>query len=162
MTEAAGRLAQAAALEVPRVAAAVSEAVWWVTIVDATMVRYVSNAYDHVLDGLPAQDRQRTEQTLAGLRYVRNQVGLRLDPAEFIRAAPGGGWTWNPLPEPCCESLSSRGRDWEMGRYRAYQSRLADRDIAGTFALATAFLTRVAGAGPLAFSAEVAACEGSA
>lgn len=39
MTEAAGRLARARAWDLPRAVAAVSEATWWVTVVDATLVR---------------------------------------------------------------------------------------------------------------------------
>ena len=42
MTEAAGRLAAARDWDPARLAAAVAEAVWWVTLVDATLVRYQS------------------------------------------------------------------------------------------------------------------------
>ena len=41
MTEATGRLAAARDWDPPRLAAAVAEAVWWVTLVDATLVRYL-------------------------------------------------------------------------------------------------------------------------
>jgi hypothetical protein len=150
MTEATARLAQAETLDRPRFAAAVSEAVWWVTIVDSTMVRYEREAYDWVLEGLPADVAERIEETLAGLRYVRNQVGINLDPAEFIRPAEGGGWIWNPLPEPYLEPLSPRGQSWEMARYLAYQSRLAGRDVAATFAFASSFLARIAAQAPAA------------
>lgn len=148
MTDATARLSQAGTSDVLRIAAAVSEAVWWVTIVDSSMVRYEGDVYDSVLDALPAEDGRRIEETLAGLRYVRNQVGINVDPVEFIRPAPGGGWTWNSLPEPCLESLSARGQDWEMARYRAYQSRLAGHDLVATFELTSAFLTSIAWAEP--------------
>ena len=151
MTEASERLARAAAWDLPRVVAAVSEATWWVTIVDATLVRYYPGTYDTVLASRPPGYRQVTEETLAGLRYVRNQMGQRLDPAEFIRAtgrrASGhraAAWVWNVLPAPAQESLSPRGYEWEMTRYRAYQIRLADHDVAETFALTTLFLGQTA------------------
>ena len=50
----------------------IGEAVWWVTIVDATLVRYHTEAYDSVLDGSP--ERAVIEETLAGLRFVRNRM----------------------------------------------------------------------------------------
>ncbi|HEX6527471.1 MAG TPA: hypothetical protein VF070_46775 [Streptosporangiaceae bacterium] len=150
MTEATTRLVHAATQDLHRFAAAVSEAVWWVTIVDATMVRYEREAYDWVLERLPAEVAERVDETLAGLRYVRNQVGINLDPAEFVRPAEDGTWIWSPLSEPCLESLSPRGQGWEMGRYLAYRSRLVGHDVAGTFAFASSFLTRIAAQAPAA------------
>lgn len=146
MTEAAGRLA-AAGWELPRLAAAVAEAVWWVTLVDATLVRYHPRDYETALAGTGAR-RRETEETLAGLRYVRNQLGSSADPAAFIRPAGAGddsiAWAWSPLPEPDLEALTPRARQWELGRYRAYQARLAGHGIAATFARCTQFLTRAA------------------
>jgi hypothetical protein len=49
MTEAAGRLAVAGAWDLHRVAAAVGETVWWVTLVDATLVRYHPRDYETAL-----------------------------------------------------------------------------------------------------------------
>jgi hypothetical protein len=73
MTEAAGRLA-AAGWELPRLAAAVAETVWWVTLVDTTLARYHPRDYETALAGADAR-RRETEETLAGLRYVRKQLG---------------------------------------------------------------------------------------
>ena len=144
MTEAAGRLA-AAGWELPRLAAAVAETVWWVTLVDATLVRYHPRDYEKALAGTGAR-RRETEETLAGLRYVRNQLGSSADPAAFIRPAADGGtaWAWSPLPEPDLEALTPRSRQWELGRYRAYQARLAGHGIAATFARCTEFLAQAA------------------
>jgi hypothetical protein len=151
MTDVAQRLTRAPAWELPPAAAAVSEATWWVTIVDATLVRYHPGTYDDVLAGRPPGYRQVTEETLAGLRHVRNQMGRHLDPADFIRPAGrrtsdgrAAAWVWNPLPEPAQESLSPHQVQWEMTRYRAYQARLADRDVTETFALTTLFLRQTA------------------
>jgi len=150
MTEAVERLAGRAALELPRAVTAVSEATWWVTIVDATLVRYHPCIYDAALASQPPGDRKDTEERLAGLRYVRNQMG-RLDQAAFIRSAGhrasgghGTAWVWNPLPAPVRGSLSRHGHEWEMARYRAYQARLADRDVAETFTVVNSFLVRTA------------------
>ena len=144
MTEAAGRLA-AAGWELPRLAAAVAETVWWVTLVDATLVRYHPRDYEKALAGTGVR-RLETEETLAGLRYVRNQLGSSADPAAFIRPAAdeGTAWAWSPLPEPDLEALTPRSRQWELGRYRAYRARLAGHAIAATFACCTEFLAQAA------------------
>lgn len=144
MKEAAGRLTRDETLEPARVAVAVSEAVWWVTIVDATLVRYYPDTYDGVLAAMSEECGDRVEEILAGLRYVRNQLGVRLDPAEFVRLDEQVGWTWRPLPEPPCELLSTRGQDWELSRYRAYQSRLDGALVAETVTTAASFLSRIA------------------
>jgi hypothetical protein len=148
MTEATGRLAFAGGWDLQRVAAAVGETVWWVTLVDATLVRYHPRDYESALAS-KAVRRRKTEGTLAGLRYVRNQLGKSVDPANFVRPTVDGdgtsGWAWSPLPEPGLEGLAVRSRQWELSRYQAYQGRLADRDIARTFARCTEFLAQAAG-----------------
>jgi hypothetical protein len=147
MTEAAGRLAAAGSWDLHRVAAAVGETVWWVTLVDATLVRYHPRDYESALAGKTVR-RRKTEGTLEGLRYVRNQLGKSVDPAEFVCPAVGdsgaGGWVWRPLPEPGLEGLAARSRHWELSRYQAYQGRLAERDIARTFARCAEFLAQAA------------------
>jgi hypothetical protein len=150
MTEAVGRVAAARSWDHLRVAAVVAEAVWWITLVDATLVRYHPYSYETALAGKKVR-RRRTEETLAGLRYVRNQLGRSVDPAELIRRAeaPGdadpGAWTWSPLPEPGLDGLTPRARRWELGRYRAYQERLAGHDVARTLARCAKFLAQAAG-----------------
>lgn len=159
MRDATERLGKVKASDRPQAFAVIGEAVWWVTIVDATLVRYYPDAYEHALAGLPGQRRRLTEGTFAGLRFVRNRMGYYADHADFIkpkRSAEGGGdapiaeWTWKPLPVPTVESLPPRGQEWELSRYRSYQERLAGRTIGETFERASAFLA-------LAFSAAGAA-----
>jgi hypothetical protein len=147
MTEAAGRLASTGAWDLPRLAAAVGETVWWVTLVDATLVRYHPRDYGRALAS-KAVRRRKTEETLEGLRYVRNQLGRSVDPAEFVCPVTGDdgiAWTWRELPEPALAGLTPRARQWELSRYRAYQARLAGRDIARTFARCSGFLAQAAG-----------------
>jgi hypothetical protein len=149
MNEAAARLAMAGSWELPRAAAVVGEAVWWVTLVDATLVRYHPRGYESALACKPPARRRKTEETLAGLRYVRNRLGRSADPAELIRPAHGGdprgatGWKWRSLPEPALAAMPPGARTWEMTRYQAYQARLADRDVARIFARCTEFLQEV-------------------
>jgi hypothetical protein len=147
MTEAAGRLAVAGGWDLHRVAAAVAETVWWVTLVDATLVRYHPRDYEKALADKDVR-RRKTEGTLEGLRYVRNQLGKSVEPDEFVRPATGDdgavGWIWRPLLEPGLEALAPRARQWELSRYHAYQGRLAGRDIARTFTRCTAFLAQAA------------------
>jgi hypothetical protein len=151
MSDAVARLPRVAALDRPRAFAVVSEAVWWVTIVDANLVRYHPDVYDDELASRPEVERQLIEETLAGLRFVRNQVGNDIDRGHFIQpgivtthSGRGQDWTWAPLPEPSCESLSPRGLAWERDRYRAYESRLAGRAVVATFSCAGPFLEVVA------------------
>jgi hypothetical protein len=149
MKEAADRVSRARAWDQARAFAVISEAVWWVTIVDATLVRYHPEVYDRVLGEQPADERMLIEDTLGGLRFVRNQIGHEVDQIGFIRPAEGkcepadgwvAAWSWNPLPEPSCESLSPDGKEWELARYRSYQAQLAGRLVGETFDRASAFL----------------------
>jgi hypothetical protein len=152
MADTAQRLAQAGAMDLPQALALVSEAVWWVTIVDATMIRYHSEAYDRALAVLDPATRRTTEGTFAGLRFVRNQMGYRADPADFIQPQPGPGgtsdapvaaWTWKPVPAPALELIPPRGRPWVANRYQEYRAQLAGRPIGETITQATAFLAQV-------------------
>jgi hypothetical protein len=153
MSDTTQRLSHATAWDQARAFAAISEAVWWVTIVDATLVRHHLEAYDAVIAGQAPAERQLVEETLAGLRFVRNRVGDEADLAEFIEPsgrAPGSanghitGWTWKPVPEPAPGSIAPRGQPWETARYQAYQAQLADHVIGETFTRAEAFLKAAA------------------
>ncbi|MGH3176993.1 MAG: hypothetical protein ACRDPF_24390, partial [Streptosporangiaceae bacterium] len=133
--------------------AVISEAVWWVTMVDATLVRYRPDIYGSLLAGQDAVRRRMTEDTFGGLRFVRNRMGYDADHADFVQPLdPGPGaaaprlaaWTWRPISEPALPSLTERGREWELTRYRAYQAELAGHPVGETFTQATAFLRLVA------------------
>lgn len=147
MADATDRLARVTASDRPRAFAVVSEAVWWVTIVDSTLVRYHPEAYDIVLSGISGG--ASVEETLGGLRFVRNQIGQGFDHVDFIQPAGGqaGGapdrvadWVWSRQPEPADLPLSPQGMAWEIARYRAYQSRLAGHTVGQTFGDAAGFL----------------------
>ncbi len=149
MQDAAERLPKAVAPDYARAFAIISEAVWWITIVDATLVRYHPEVYDRVLCEQPDLDRPIIEATLSGLRFVRNQLSRDIQHVDFVSPPDGGPeavggriaeWTWNPLPEPTCESLSTDGRQWELDRYHAYQTRLARSTVDETFRRAVGFL----------------------
>ncbi len=144
MRETIDRLLRARAMDQPQAFTVISEAVWWVTMVDATLVRYHPDAYDGVLAGHASAERQAIEGTFGGLRYVRNQMGYYLDHADFIQPASGAiaAWTWRPLPEPGLDTLPARGQEWELTRYREYQARLAGQPVGETFRRAAAFLRR--------------------
>jgi endogenous inhibitor of DNA gyrase (YacG/DUF329 family) len=153
MVETIDRLPRVKAWDGARAITVIGEAVWWVTIVDATMVRYHPDAYDQVLAA--ARDRHVIEQTLAGLRFVRNHMGHDVDHVDFVRAASGrrssargqtGSWTWRRLPCPALGTLPPRAQEWELDRYQAYQQRLADRPVAAAFGRASGFLAEAAAA----------------
>lgn len=109
---------------------------------DGTLVRYHPETYDGVIDGQPPAERLLTEETLGGLRFVRNRMGHHVDHADFIhpgagRPGPGDGgitsWTWKSVPRPPLASLPPRSRAWEMTRYRAYEAQLGGHPIGETF-----------------------------
>jgi len=125
----------------------ISEAVWWVTMVDATLVRYHPDAYDGVLAGHDAPERRAIEGTFGGLRFARNQMGYYLDHADFIEPGRGGAiatWTWRSVPELGLDSLPARGQEWEMTRYREYQAWLAGQPVGEPFRRAAAFIHQAA------------------
>ena len=142
----------------PQAFVLIGEAVWWITIVDATLVRYhLVGAYDAVLADRTPAERRLIEGTLAGLRFVRNRISDEVDLAEFIEPSPPGsgayewpvtGWTWTSMPEPALVSLPPRARSWEMTRYRAYQAQLAGHTIGEIFGRAVAFLELTAASAP--------------
>jgi hypothetical protein len=161
MAEASARFAVAGGWDLQHVAAAVGETVWWVTLVDATLVRYHLRAYERALADESVR-RRKTEGILEGLRYARNELGRSADPAGFVLPVADGdvvSWTWRPLPEPAVDGLPHRAQQWELSRYRAYQARLAGRDIGRTFARCSEFLSLAASlasgaAGPASRGAE--------
>lgn len=147
MHETVGRLAREQGPDPEHALAVISEVVWSVTLVDATLVRYHHQAYESVLEA--SAERWSIEGTFAGLRFVRNQMGYHLDPADFVQPRqhlrgaghdPVTAWTWRSLPEPDLSALPPRGRAWEMTRYRAYQAHLAGHTIGDTFGQAAGFL----------------------
>src|SRR6476646_3729288 len=68
MGEATERPGRVRAWDRARACAVIGEAVWWVTLVDATLVRHHPRAYDAALAGQPSAERTVIEGTLAGLR----------------------------------------------------------------------------------------------
>jgi hypothetical protein len=160
MSEATERLAGVRAGDRRRAITVISEAVWWVTIVDATLVRHHALAYDDVMAGQTPAERPLVEGTLTGLRFVRNQIRDVADLAGFIEPGQADrgagkrgitGWTWQSVPEPALALLPPRGQAWEATRYQCYQAHLARHSIGETFGRAAAFLKlAVANAPPVA------------
>jgi hypothetical protein len=157
MSDTTARLSRVGTWDRPRAFAVIGEAVWWVTMVDATLVRHHAGAYDAAMAAQAPAERQLVENTLAGLRFVRNRIGGQGDIGEFIEpggAGPGAGegaiagWAWKPVPEPAVASLPPRGQTWEMTRYQAYQAQLASHTVGEVFGLAAAFLKRAASNAP--------------
>jgi hypothetical protein len=153
MRDTTERLGKVRAHDQAQAFAVIGEAVWWVTIVDATLVRYYPDEYDAALAGLPSARRRAIETTLGGLRFVRNRMGYYADHADFIQPrgdAPDGceapitEWTWRSLPAPPVATLPPRGQEWELSRYQAYQDLLSGHGIGETFGRTSAFLDLVA------------------
>ena len=132
-----------------RAFAAIGDAVWCVTMVDATLMRHHHRAYDAVMADLTPAERRRTEEALGGLRFVRNRIAQDVDLGELVepgrRESAAGtaaitNWTWKSVSEPERASHPSPAQDWEMMRYRAYQAQLAGHTIAESFPRLAAFL----------------------
>jgi hypothetical protein len=122
-------------------------------------VRHHPTWYDTVLAGQSPPQRRLIEETLAGLRFVRNRIGEAVDLAELIDPGwpgPGTGkepitaWTWKPVEQPSLESASPRGRAWEMSRYQAYQAQLVGHTTGEIFERAATFLKQAATGTPSA------------
>lgn len=153
MNETTGQLPAVRASDQVRAFTAVAEAVWRVTIVDATLLRHQPHAYDRVMAGQPPAERVLVEGTLAGLRFVRNRMGQDADCSDFIdpqTCRPGvtdyrvTDCRWRSLPEPVLAPLTPRGQAWELTRYQAYERQLAGQTIGETFGRAARFLNLTA------------------
>jgi hypothetical protein len=152
MNDTTRRLCNAGAMNLPRALAVISEAVWWVTLVDATVVRYHPAAYDRALAILDPAERKVTEGTFAGLQFVRNWMGYHVDPADFIQPeqdtitgdAPVAAWRWRQVPAPDPTSLQPLRSSWENIRYLNYRVYLAERAVGETISRAATFLTQLA------------------
>jgi anti-anti-sigma factor len=145
MSDATARLPAMKVWDKPQAFTAIMDAVWWVTMVDATLVRHHSAAYDTMMEGHTAAERRVIYETLAGLRFVRNWISREAGLDEVIE--PGArttritGWTWKRVPESALGWLPPRAQTWERARWRAYHARLASHTIGNTFSRAAAFLT---------------------
>jgi hypothetical protein len=153
MRETTDRLLGAEGWDVPHAFAVITEAVWWVTMVDATLVRYRPETYGSVLASC-GDCRATMEATFSGLRFVRNRMGYLADHCAFIRPettraglAKGrvAEWTWRAVRKPGLASLPARGQEWELARFRDYRSDLAGHTIEDTFSRAVPFLMSAAG-----------------
>jgi hypothetical protein len=149
MTDATQRLSQVAAADQRRGFTVIHEAVWRVTIVDATLVRHHPAAYDSVMAGQAPAQCELVEGILAGLRFVRNRIGGDGDLGEFIEPSASSprvnegwitGWTWRPVPEPAPASLPPGRWAWDRARHRGYQEQLAGHTAGETMGRAAAFL----------------------
>ena len=154
MRDTTGRLLRAGGWDLADGFAVISEAVWWVTMVDATLMRYRPDVYGGLLAGQDPAGRRTTEDTFAGLRFVRNRMGYDADHADFVQPLEPGPGTLAPRLRRLDLAIGARarahpltdrrGREWELTRYRAYQARLAGHPVGETFTQATAFLGLVA------------------
>jgi anti-sigma B factor antagonist len=147
MSEATARLGGVTVWERPQAIAAIEEAVWWITMVDATLVRHHPRIYNAALSSRVPAERLLIEQTLAGLRFVRNWMSRDGWLGAVIET--GGpragnrritGWTWKRVPEPTLARLAPRGQAWEMSRYRAYQACLVGHTVGVTIGRAVTFV----------------------
>jgi hypothetical protein len=146
------RLYKAAGTDRPEALAIVTESVWWVTLVEASIQRSDQAAYNHTLLNLGPAERRAAEGTFIGLRFVRNWLGAHADPANFIQpehdddggVAPVAAWTWTLLPTPELGKVSPRDRHADAVRYRDYCTYLARKPVGETITSAVAFLADVA------------------
>ena len=145
MSEATARLPAIRVWDQEQAFAAIGEAVWWITMVDATLVRHYLETYDAVMAVRTPAERRLIAETLAGLRFARNWTSRGAPLGEAIETGAGTRrithWTWKPIPEPAHAWLPPRAQIWELARYRAYQARLAGHTIGQAFGHVVPFLT---------------------
>ena len=130
---------------------AVAEAVWWTTIIDARLIRQYMDLYDAVLDAHHPDQQAMIEGTLAGLRFVRNQMtadqlhGFIEAPAEVSpESTVTAAWRWVHRPEPSLAGMPGHMQPWVMTRYRAYEQWLAGARVGQVFQRAGGFLNLAA------------------
>jgi hypothetical protein len=147
MSEATGWLPGMRVRDRPRAFAAIGEAVWWITMVDATLVRRHLGVYDVVMAAQAPAERRLIDQPMAGLLFVRNWMGREAALGEVVETGGTGvgnrritGWMWKPVPEPVLASFPPRGQAWD-GPVRAYQAYLVGHTVWQTFGRAVTFLT---------------------
>jgi hypothetical protein len=151
MRDVTGRLSRTRPDDQAAAVSMVGDAVWWVTIVDARLIRHYLGVYDRVLTARTLAERRTIEGTLAGLRFVRNLMAGPAGGAAFIAppsSAAGtdgglGAWTWQRLPDPS-RVTPPRVRSWEVTRHRAYERWLAGRTVGQVFGRVTSFLESAA------------------
>ena len=117
MRETTGRLLRATDWDRANGFAVISEAVWWVTMVDATLMRYHPDIHGRVLAGQDPGQCRMTEDAFAGLRFVRNRMGYDTDPGDFIQPAvrqPSRRWPHRGLD--LAASSRTRARIAHAGR----------------------------------------------
>lgn len=145
MSDALRRFTAAGAGDIPQAVAAATEAVWWITVVNSAVSRLHPASYSHALAALDPAARKAVERSLAGLRYIRSQLGTSADPRDFIQPPPGPGvlpaaaWTWSDVPPP----HPQRGKAREVSPYREYRVQLAGRPVAEALRQASGFLAQV-------------------
>jgi hypothetical protein len=153
MRDATERLTRPLAWDRTRAFEAINDAVWRVTMLDAALVRYHPSVYDDTLDRLSPADQALTEETLAGLRLVRNRVAEPNDLAQFVDSGTADGQPlagqitkrrWKTVPARSSGTQSKAAQAWELARYRAYQNCLAGTAIGDAFERCTAFLLATA------------------
>ena len=140
MSDALRRLTAAGAGDMPQAVAAATEAAWWATVVHAALTRRHPAAYGQALAALDPAARRAVEGSLAGLRFIRGQLGHCNDPGDFIQPppAPAPGWTWSAVPPPAPQ----RGKSREASPYREYCAHLAGRPVAQVLERVAGFLSQ--------------------
>lgn len=145
MSGALRRLAAAGDADMPQAVAAATEAVWWVTLVDAALARQHPGAYGRALAALDPAARRTVEGSLTGLRFIRSQLGHCADPGDFIQPQPASGgsvpataWTWGAVSPP----PPRRGTARDVSPYREYRAHLAGRPVAEVLGRAADFLSQ--------------------
>jgi len=143
MNDTIERLSQVTAWDRPRAFAVIGEAVWWVTIVDATLARHHLDAYDGVMAGQAPPSAGGPSKPWPGSGSCATGSATKptlpsssnpLIPAPDSDDRHIQGWTWKQVSEPKLTSPVLRGQAWEMTRYQAYQAQLAGHAIEETFA----------------------------
>jgi len=99
------------------------EAVWWVTIVDSTLVRHHLEAYDGVLGSRAPEERQLVEGAQAGAALCHQPAAdclltcgsskrgsVRPDQKEMPRAAPRASTSVSRSPPPAPTTSGSTTR----------------------------------------------------
>jgi hypothetical protein len=126
MHDATDRVNKVPAHDPARAFAAIGEAVWWITIVSDSLRNANPAKYSRAL-GLTTPN---PDDTLLGLRSVRNRIGHQVDLVDFIhpiasRPDRGDGritaWVWRHVEPPSRENMTTGQYKAAVRAHQAYE-----------------------------------------
>jgi hypothetical protein len=144
MISAADRVSMIPANQPAKAFAAFAEALWWITVVNDSLVNRFPDAYVAAAKLWPPG----VKDTVAGLRSVRHRIAHEVDLVEFFQPVASEfpylgiergitAWTWKSVPPP------TRTFQRDVEGHQAYERAVAGQNVVGVFSYALSFFRQV-------------------